>query len=62
MALGLTQHLTEMNTTDISWGRGKVAARCVGLTNLPPSCANCQEILEASTSWSSKGLSRHIMG
>jgi len=43
-------------------GRGKVAARCVGLTTLPPSCADCQEIPGASTSRSSKGLSRHIMG
>ena len=34
---------------------------CVGLTTLPPSGADCQEILAASTSWSSKGLSRPVM-
>ena len=36
--------------------------RCVGLTDLPPSCADCLEILGASISWSPKGLSRLIMG
>jgi len=38
MALGLTQHLTEMSTS--RGGRG------VGLTNLPPSRADCFEIWE----------------
>jgi len=28
----------------------------VGLKNLPPSCADCLEIMGASTSWSPKGL------
>jgi hypothetical protein len=38
MALGLTQHLTEMSTRDISWGiKG---GWCTGLTTLPPSCAD----------------------
>jgi hypothetical protein len=32
--------------------------RCVGLTALPPSYADCLEILAVSTSWASKGLSR----
>ena len=37
MALGLTQTLTEMSTSSISWvGKG---GRCVRLTTLPPSCA-----------------------
>jgi hypothetical protein len=36
--------------------------RCVGLTTLSPSCADCLEILGASTSWSPKGLSRPVMG
>jgi hypothetical protein len=43
MALGLIQTLTEMSTRDISWGKG---GRCVGLTTLPPSCADCLEIWE----------------
>ena len=43
MALGLTQPLTEMSTRNISWGKG---GRCVELTTLPPSCADCLEIWE----------------
>jgi hypothetical protein len=35
---------------------GGKGGRCVGLTPLPPSCADCLEFLGASTSWSSKGL------
>jgi hypothetical protein len=30
----------------------------VGLTILPPSCADCLEVMGASTSWSCRGLSR----
>ena len=44
MALGFTQPLTEMSARNISWG-GK-GGRCVGLTTLPPSCADCLEIWE----------------
>ena len=36
MALGSTQPLTEMSTRLFPGGKG---GRCVGLTNLPPSCA-----------------------
>jgi hypothetical protein len=43
MDLGSIQPLTEMSTRDISWGKG---GRCVGLTTLPPSCADCLEIWE----------------
>jgi len=43
MVLGLTKPLTEMCTRNISWGKG---GRCVGLTTLPPSCAECLEIWE----------------
>jgi hypothetical protein len=38
------QPLTEMSTRSISWG-GK-DGRCVGLTTLPPSCADCLQIWE----------------
>jgi hypothetical protein len=38
---------------------GGKGGRCVGLTTLRPSCADCLEILGASTSWSPKGLSRN---
>jgi len=34
---------------------GVKAAGCLGLTTLPPACADFLEILEASTSWSPKG-------
>ena len=44
MAVGSTQPLTEMSTRNISWG-GK-GGRCVGLTTLPASCADCHEIWE----------------
>ena len=43
MALGFTQPLTEMSKRNISWGKG---GRCVRLTTLPPSCADCLEIWE----------------
>ena len=55
-----TQPLTEISTKNISWG--SKGGRCVGLTNLPPSCADCLEIPGASTSWSPKGLSRSAVG
>jgi hypothetical protein len=35
---------------------GCKGGRCLGLTTLPPSCADCLKILGASTSWSHKGL------
>jgi len=42
MALGLTQPLTEMSTSNFfCWGKG---GQCVGLMTLPPSCAECLEI------------------
>ena len=43
-ALGLTQTLTEMSTSNIHW-RGK-GDRCVGLTTLPLSCDDRHEIWE----------------
>jgi hypothetical protein len=58
MALRLTQLLTEMSTRNISWGKG---GRCVGLTTLSPSCADCLKIWGASTSWKLQGLSRPVM-
>ena len=44
MALVSTHPLTEMGTRNISWG-GK-GGRCVWLTTLPPSYADCLEIWE----------------
>jgi hypothetical protein len=49
-----THPLTEMGIRSISWGKG---GGCVGLA-LPSSCTDCEEIREALTSLSSKGLYR----
>jgi hypothetical protein len=58
--LGSTQHLTEMSTRYISWGRGGggKGGPCVGLTTLPPSLADCLEVLVVWTSWSLKKMYR----
>jgi hypothetical protein len=40
---------------------GSKGDRCLGLTTLPPSCTDCQEILRVLTSWSPKGVSRPAM-
>jgi hypothetical protein len=40
---GVTQPVPEMSTRNNSWGKG---GRCVGLTTLPLSCADCLEIWE----------------
>jgi hypothetical protein len=57
MALGLTQLLTEMSTRNITWG-GK-GGRCLGLTTLPPSRADCHEIWETQSPgnlWACNGI------
>jgi hypothetical protein len=41
---------------------GDKGDRCIGLTTLSPSCAKRLQILGASTSWSTKGLSRPVNG
>jgi len=45
-ALGLTQHLTKIYQ---EYFLGVKGARCVGLTTLPSSCADCLEIWEPQT-------------
>jgi len=62
VALGPTQPSTDLSTSIISWGCGDKSGRCVGLKFLPPSCADCLEILGASPSWSPNGLSRSVFG
>jgi len=44
MALGSTQPLVKMSTRYIPGSKG---SQCVGLTILPPSCAECYENLGA---------------
>jgi len=41
--------------------RGK-AGRCIGLTTLPPSCADCLEIWEPHPPGNPEGLSRPVVG
>jgi hypothetical protein len=41
---------------------GSKGGQCVGLTTLQPSCADCLDILVASTSWSPKGQSTPVQG
>jgi len=60
MALGSNQSLTEMSTRNISWG--DKGGQYVGLTNLPPSPADCLWRLRTWTSWNTHSLSRSVMG
>jgi hypothetical protein len=53
VALGSTQPVTEISTSNPSWGRD---GRCVGLTTLPPSCGDCLEILEHQPPGTSRPL------
>jgi len=39
---------------------GGKGGRCVERTILAPSCADCLDILGASTFWDPQGLSRHL--
>jgi hypothetical protein len=61
LALGSTQPLTEMSTRNLPWVGGK-GGRCVALTTLPPSSADCLKILEASAFWNLPSLSRPVQG
>ena len=58
MALVLTQPLTEMSTRFLLGGKG---GQCLGLTTLPPLCADCLDILGALYFWSPKGLYRDFL-
>jgi hypothetical protein len=60
MALVSTQSLTEMITTN--YFLGCKGGLCMGLTTLPPSCADCLEILGNSAFWIPKNLSRPFQG
>jgi len=56
MAVGSTQPLTEINIK--LYNLGRKGGRGPRLRTLLLSDADCLEILEASTTWSPKGLSR----
>jgi len=43
-------------------GRGGKGGRCVGLTTLPPSCADCLEIWEPQSPATLRAFSRPVMG
>jgi len=59
MFLGLTQHLTEMSTRNISWGYRRPARRADNPTTW---MCRLSRNLGASTSWNPQGLSRPVMG
>jgi hypothetical protein len=59
MALASSQPITEMSTRGVSW---RVNCRCLQLTTLPPSLADCPEIPHAPASWNRRDLSRPLMG
>ena len=59
MTLGSNEPLIEISTRNMSWGKG---GQCIGLTTLPPSRADCLQIVGASTSRSRKGFSRPVEG
>jgi hypothetical protein len=58
IALISTQPLTEMSTSNISWG--SKGCRCAGLTTLSPSCADCLEVWGAPNSWNLQGMSKFV--
>jgi hypothetical protein len=65
LILGSTQPLTEISTTDVSWGKG---GQCIGLITLPHSCADCLEMLRVSASskpsWpvqACNGIALHVL-
>ena len=49
MALGSTQTLTEMSIEEYFLRGGGKGGRCVGLTTLPASIADCPEVWESHT-------------
>jgi len=50
----------KMKVRSLSIFPGGKDGQCIGLTALPPSCADCLWNLGASTSWNSQGLSGHV--
>jgi len=58
MVLVLTQHLTEMSASNISWGWRRPLRRADNLTTF---MCWLSWNLEASTSWNPQGLSRPVM-
>ena len=60
MALGSTQPLNRNEYRE--YFLGVKSGRCVGLTTLPPSCADCLEIWEPQPPGTLQGLSGPVMG
>ena len=58
-ALGSIQPLTEMITRNMSWGKG---GRSLGLTTLPPPCANCLEVWEPQPSGTACAWNKPLQG
>jgi len=60
MVLWSTQPLTDLSTRNVS--RGSKGDRYVGLTTLPPSCADCLEIWEPQTNATLRISNRPVQG
>ena len=64
MALESTRPLTKMSTRNISLGDGGKGGWCIALTTLPPSYADCLEILEPQppgTLWACNRLVQRLL-
>jgi hypothetical protein len=61
MYLGSTPSVIEMSARPVVYSGGKGGC-CMGLTILPPSCADCLKVLGDSPSWNSNVLSRPAVG
>jgi len=59
MAMGLTQPLVKMSTTNIPGAKG---GRCVRLITSPPLRAECHGIWEPKTSWNPLGRTGLVTG
>jgi hypothetical protein len=62
MALGSTQLLNRNEYQDVSWEKGGKGGRCVGLTTLPPSYADCLEIWEPQPAGTLRASNRPVLG
>jgi hypothetical protein len=60
MSLGSNQPVTDLSTRNVSWG--SKAGRYVGLTTLPPSCAECLEIWKPQTNATIRVSNRPVQG
>jgi len=61
VALGSTQALTDVRTTNVPEGGGE-GDRCRSMTTLPSRCADCLEIWEPRTPGTLRAYNRPVQG